>query len=104
VVQHINVDTLVNEPGMHIPDSAMSISGTATNPVMILAATVLQTSSTFLIAIDLVQGQLLWKYQIDEGKGSAAQSHGQFPVVLSTTQQPVVVFTTDMNGTWAIGQ
>ncbi|MBA3944330.1 MAG: PQQ-like beta-propeller repeat protein [Herpetosiphonaceae bacterium] len=103
-LQQLDVGALINESVVYWPSSAMSISGTATQPVMIVSTRTATATSSYLIAIDLSAGTLLWKFRYDEGKGFDGHSYGQFPIVTSATGQPVVVFTTSDNGTWAFGQ
>ncbi len=82
----------------------MSISGTAAKPVMITSGITVPNITSYIIAIDLTTGNLVWKFRYDEGKGAAAPTYGQFPIVTSATGQPVVMMTTNKNGIWALGQ
>jgi hypothetical protein len=106
VLQTINVNSLVNPsgslPGVYLPSSAMTITGTAQNPVMIVSATPLFMQQSYIIAINLNTSQLLWSYRVDQSKGLFGVSFGQYPIVLNANNQPEVVFSTDANGVWAL--
>jgi PQQ-like domain len=92
VVQTIDVDELVGEPGDHAPFSAMSIAeGRDGRPVMLVTAR--SSASAFVVAIDLVRERLLWKYRMP-GPLFADTPMGQFPVLAGPGGRRTVVFTT----------
>ena len=103
VLQTINTDDLVNQPGVHLPSSAMTITGSSQNPTMIVSATPLLMQSSYVLAINLTTSQLNWDYRVDQSKGVAGVPFGQFPIVLRSDGRPEVVFTTDSNGVWGLG-
>jgi PQQ-like domain len=103
VLQTINVDNLVNQPGVHLPSSAMTITGNAQNPTMIVSATPLLMQSSYVLAINLNTSQLSWDYRVDQSKGVAGVPFGQFPILLRSDGRPEVVLTTDDNGVWGLG-
>ena len=56
---------LVGAPGNRYPISAMSIAdGPGGHPVMILTAGALSGASANVLAIDLVTGKALWRYEV----------------------------------------
>jgi outer membrane protein assembly factor BamB len=103
VLQTINVDTVVNQSGVHVPSSAMTMSGTPANPVMTISATPALTQNSYIVAIDLNTGKALWEVRVDQSKGLSGVSFGQFPIAQRADGRPVVIFTTFGNGTWGLG-
>lgn len=103
VMQTIDVSSLLGGPYAHLPSSATVITGSATDPVMILSASGLLLRSSDIVAIDLDTSTLRWSYEIDQMKGRAGVSFGQFPVVQTATGMSEVVFTTYGNGVWGLG-
>lgn len=102
-VQTINVDDLINDPAnTFIPYSVMTIAGDETSPVMMVAVTSSSFSITYVSAIDLTSGSLLWKFRVDEGKGFNGMPSGQYPIVINGSGNPVAVFSTRQNGVWAL--
>jgi outer membrane protein assembly factor BamB len=103
LIQTINVNDIVNDDtGTFIPHSVMTISGDVESPVMMVAAAASNYSKAYVIAIDLNSGSLLWKYQVDEGKGFYGTPCGQYPILLNSEDEPVVVFSTRQNGVWGL--
>jgi outer membrane protein assembly factor BamB len=102
VVERIDLDALVAEPGVHLPSSALSIAGTARAPVMLVGATAFAEGgtvlSTYVTAIDLNGRSLLWKVQLPSNF-----TQGQFPI-LQGAHGPRVFFTNQDDGLWVIGQ
>jgi outer membrane protein assembly factor BamB len=102
VLERIDVDALVGEPGLHLPSSAISIAGTSTAPVMIVGATAFSPDgtvrSTYVTAIDLNSRSLLWKVPLPSNF-----TQGQFPI-LQGSRGPRVFFTNQDNGLWVIGR
>ncbi len=99
-LQAIDIDALIGEPAYHFPYSATTIGGTPSRPVMILLATAYGAATSYVVAVDLVTGTLIWKAPIADLAGS--YSAGQFPV-LSEQGQMRIVFTTYNSGARAIG-
>ncbi|MEW6737608.1 MAG: hypothetical protein AB1489_40375 [Acidobacteriota bacterium] len=97
ILQVLNIDQIVNEPGSYIPSSAMSITGTNSHPVMIVSAIAsFIPDSPRILAIDLtsVLRPLRWKYPLD--------CFGQYPVLKAADGSTVVVFATVRNGVAAL--
>jgi outer membrane protein assembly factor BamB len=103
LIQTIDVDSIVgDDTGTFIPHSVMTISGDGESPVMMVAAAASNYSRAYVIAIDLNAGSLLWKYQVDEGRGFNGTPAGQYPMLLNSEEEPVVVFSTRQNGVWGL--
>ncbi len=102
VLQTINVTTLMNLGTTYRPRSAMTISGDDNAPVMMVTAANSYFSRQYVLAIDLSSGTLLWRYRVDEGRGYSAMPWGQFPIVLNSSGEPLVVFSSYQNGVWAL--
>ncbi len=98
-MQSINVDALVAEQGVHRPASAMTIAGTTTEPVMILAVASFAATS-YVIAVDLVTEELLWKVPIADTP--AQHPAGQFPL-LTNGIDIRTVFALRTGGARAVG-
>jgi len=103
IIEQIDIDALIGEPGMHRPRSAMTITGSGTNPVMLVSVTAHQPASgifsTYVAAIDLAARSLYWRVPVP----APAIAPGQFPI-LQTPSGPWTVFTTDRDGVRAIGE
>jgi len=106
VLEKIDVDGIIQEPGTHKPCSVISIAGNETNPIIIVAA--LSTDpfnpSSYVIAIDLANNNtLLWKVLISELATISLEScFGQF-CILMNNGKPRILFVTLLGGVWAIG-
>ena len=105
IMQRINVDELIDEEGTHRPASAMTVTGTEENPIMILSAMSTYPYSVFIIAVNLVDGGLLWKYDLKQVSDGNIQdiSAGQFPIIRNEDGISTVVFSTWSNGVFALG-
>jgi outer membrane protein assembly factor BamB len=106
VIEEIDVDGLVQEPGRHKPSSVITMCGNETRPILIVSATAIKLfrSSSYVIAIDLAaDNSLLWKVKISDGSlFSLDFPFGQYPVLMKNGE-PRVVFSTIRDGVWAIG-
>ncbi len=104
LLQRINIDSLITDSGTFTPYSVMTISGSETEPIMLVTASTSYYSRAYVTAIDLTvdSGSLLWKFRIDQGRGINGVPMGQFPIVMNSANKPVVVFTTYGNGIWAL--
>jgi len=107
IIEKINVNALVQEPGWHTPSSIITISGNETRPILLVSATAIRLfkSNTYVIAIDLQQNNtLLWKLKIAEATFANLQIPlGQYPVLLKDGK-PRIVFATTRGGVWALGE
>ena len=102
-VQVLDVNKIVaSSAGTFLPFTVMTISGDASAPVMMVGATTSNFSITYVIAIDLKTGGLLWRFRVDEGLGFYGMPSGQYPTLLNRSGKPVVVFSTRGNGVWAL--
>ncbi len=101
-LEQIDLDALIGELGVHVPSSAMTMAGTASNPVMIVGASAYLAgggiSSSYVVAVDLVSRTLLWKVLVPDNISSA----GQFPITQGDSGSRIF-FTNKTNGTWVIG-
>jgi outer membrane protein assembly factor BamB len=100
VAQGINLDQLIDAPGIHVPLSAITIGGSAAAPVLIVSATAFAAGTTYIAAIDLTTGTLRWKVPVDDIGGW--YTAGQFPMLWNGVASRVV-FTTFNGGARAIG-
>ncbi len=97
----IDVDALIDSPyDLHSPSSAQSIAGDAAAPVMMVMAKPLVAGNTHVVAIDLVQESLLWRYdfEVQPSLFTAPQY-----VVVEGASGPVVVFPTYYGGARGVG-
>jgi hypothetical protein len=101
VVQTVDVDALVGEPGIHAPYSAMSIAaGPGRQPIMLVSARASQ-ASVYLVAIDLVKEKVVWKHRLT-GDVRRNTPMGQFPILARPGGGRTVVFSTK-SGIRAVG-
>jgi outer membrane protein assembly factor BamB len=107
VIERININDLVQEPGLHTPSSVITISGNETRPILLVSATAIRLfkSNSYIIAIDLVDNNsLLWKLKIAEATFANLQIPlGQYPVLMKNGE-PRIVFATTRGGVWALGE
>jgi outer membrane protein assembly factor BamB len=103
LIQTVDVNSIIDDDaGTFIPYSVMTISGEDESPVMMVAATLSNFSKTYVAAIDLANNSLLWKFQVDEGRGFSGMPSGQYSILSDVNNDPVVVFSTRQNGVWAL--
>lgn len=100
-LDEIDLDALIGDSQvLHRPSSAMTITGTAVDPVMIVSVmnAVSPGSDPYVIAVDLDDESLLWAVAMPNGIVPA----GQFPIVRNGSDTRVV-FSAHGPGVWAIG-
>jgi hypothetical protein len=102
VLQTIDTSKLISPPGVHVPSSAMTIAGTAQNPVMMVSVAPILMQSAYVIAINLNTSQLVWSYRIDQGMGVLGDTFAQYPIVLNSAGLPEVVVASAYDGVWAL--
>ena len=106
ILETIVIDDLVEEIGVHLPSSVMTICGNDTNPVLIVSASTLRLlrSSSYIIAIDLAKNNsLMWKVELFKGPLITFDVViGQYTVLIKN-DMPRVVFGSFFDGVWAIG-
>jgi hypothetical protein len=106
IIEEIYIDKLVDENGIHLPSSVMTICGNDTNPILLVSASALIPfkSNSYVIAIDLqANNSLLWKVKLFEGFiFSFDLAFGQYTILIKDNN-PRVVFGSFRNGIWAIG-
>lgn len=102
-LQRVNVDTLVNQAGAHVPSSALTVSGPASAPVLTFSAIPVLSQSAYVVALDLNTARANWMVRYDQGKGAVGAGYGQWPIAVRPDGRPVTVFTTGGNGVWGVG-
>ncbi|MFH1245721.1 MAG: PQQ-binding-like beta-propeller repeat protein [Candidatus Omnitrophota bacterium] len=100
ILQQLNLSQLLCGNSYSCGNSIMSIYGDPDYPIMITGASTVLPPKTYIIAVDLVNETLLWKYLI--GKSVSKMTYGQFPALIKNGR-PRVVFTTNKDGTYCIG-
>ena len=78
VIETINVDTLVDEIGVHMPSSAMTFSGAIDAPVLTLGVAA-PGGDSYVLAIDPNGPGLRWKCRINAASIESPQ--GQYPIL-----------------------
>jgi outer membrane protein assembly factor BamB len=106
IIEEILIDKLLDENGIHLPSSVMTICGNESNPILIVSASALIPfkSNSYVIAIDLQENNsLLWKVKLFEGFVFTFDlAFGQYTILIKDNN-PRVVFGSFRNGIWAIG-
>jgi len=106
ILEKIVIDERVQEKGIHVPSSVMTIFGNDTNPVLIVSATALRPirANSYVIAIDLsANNSLLWKVKLFEGPLRLIDlAFGEYTILMKNGE-PRVVFGSFGDGVWAIG-
>lgn len=97
VLQSVDVDQLVNAPGVHQPASAVSVQqGPSGHPYLVFSARP-SLGQVYVVAVDAVTQTLAWRVPV--GMSNLVNlSGGQFPVVRDANGAPVVVFVTKADG------
>ena len=91
-LDRIDVDALLDEPGLYFPSSAMTIAGDESDPVMIVGLiTASPSDPSWIAAVGLEAGSLLWKVRLAEMR-SIDSTSAQFSIVLDDEDRPVIVF------------
>jgi len=91
VLQTLDLDAAVGEPGTHTPYSAMSIAeGPERRPVMLVTARAGQVSA-YVVALDLTRGRALWKARMP-GDTITGTPMGQFPIARGRDGRLTVAF------------
>jgi hypothetical protein len=108
VIEEIDINTLVQEPGRHRPSSVITMCGNETNPVLIISATAIIRFfmfSSYVIAVDLADNNsLLWKVKISDGSlFSLDFPFGQYPILMKNGEPRIVFSSIRGGGAWAIG-
>ena len=102
-IERIGVDALVGEPAFHVPGSAITIAGTAANPVLLVSAKSFRGTS-YVLAVDLAARTLLWKALVSAQSAlNHGSTSGQFPV-MTRNGSPRVVYSTYDLGVFAVGE
>ena len=106
IIEEIIIDELIQEEGLHLPSSVMTICGNDTNPILIVSASSLKLlkANSFVIAIDLeANNSLLWKVKLFEGFFiSMDLAFGQYTILIKE-DKPRIIFGSFRDGVWAIG-
>jgi outer membrane protein assembly factor BamB len=106
IIEEIMIDNLVDEKGIHLPSSVMTICGNDTNPILIVSASAIIPffSNSYVIAIDLSNNNsLLWKVKLFQGPVFTMDfAFGQYTILIKDDISRVI-FGSFRNGVWAIG-
>jgi len=100
----LDVDELVDEEGVYVPSSIMTIAGDPSQPVMILGVAPATTGGpSWVIAVDLDSWSLLWKVKLaDDWEANVTSS--QFAIVEDDEGKAVVVFPARNSGAYGVGE
>jgi hypothetical protein len=77
----------------------LSVTGTATEPILVLGTTSAGGSTSYVIAVELAARSLLWKVNISPTFGADVASV-QFPIILDSVGKPVMVFAGRNSGAY----
>jgi DNA-binding response OmpR family regulator len=103
-IEHLDLDALVDAPGVHQPSSAMTMAGGLLRPVMLVSATPFTTpGATYVTALDLRARALLWKVELAPDR-SIDWTAAQFAIANGLSDDPVVVFPGLFSGAYAVGR
>lgn len=101
-LQTLDVDELLGEVGVHNPASAMSIAeGPGGHPVLMVVAFDDVRLTSWVVAIDVEEEELLWKVQV--GDEFIEWSAAQLPITLTPEGEPVLVVSTFAAGVVGLG-
>ena len=101
VVDSYNLNSIFADGWLYQPSSALTISGTSTQPVLTLGVSGANNPFTYVISIDLASRQVLWKQSLCSFNDQTA---GQFPTLQTADGKPIVVFSTWKYGAYFVGQ
>jgi hypothetical protein len=103
-LERLDLDALVDAPGVHQPSSAMTMAGSHDDPVMLVAATALHTpGASYVTALDLSARALLWKVELAPAR-TTDWTAAQFAIAHTAAGAPRVVFPGLFSGAYAIGE
>lgn len=103
VIDSFRISDLIADGSKYFPSSATTISGTPTNPVLTFGAVQSPGPNSYVMSVDLTTFGLLWKQPLSLGIFSD-KTAGQFPIVIDSAGQPVVVFAGYCSGAYFISQ
>lgn len=99
----LDMDILVDEPGLYKASAVLTIAGDLANPVMITSAgTVAQGKPSYVLAIDLNTEEVLWKIRLSDD-WMEESTHAQFSILEDTEGVPAVVFPGTNSGAYGVG-
>jgi len=101
LIESLNISKLVGDPIANIPYSVMTMTGTATRPILIEGTVNIGLLSSYVIAVDLTKQALLWKINLNPMWGND-NTLGQFPLVLDAKGKPVLVFSGRTTGAYFV--
>jgi hypothetical protein len=103
-IERLDLDALIDAPGVHQPSSAVTMAGTFERPVMLVAATALRTGgASYVTALDLRAQALLWKVQLADAR-TVDWTASQFAIAQDASGAPLVVFPGLFSGAYAVGE
>lgn len=103
VVDSFSVTDLLDDGISYLPASALSIAGTAEQPVMIFGAVDRLNIKSWVFAVDLQSRTVLWKVNLCPNFG-LEKTAGQFPIVHDGEGNPTVVFTGWSSGAFFVAK
>ena len=99
----LDIDALVDEPGVHFASSVMTIAGDASRPVLIVCSTTSTVGQpAWIIAVDLEPEALLWKVKLSDDWTTESTS-SQFAILEDDGGKPVLVFPGQFSGAYGVG-
>ena len=99
----LDIDELIDEPGVNFASSVMTIAGDTSHPVMIVGAiTSTVGQPAWVIAVDLEPEVLLWKVKLSDDWETEA-TNSQFAILEDDEGKPVVVFPGTSSGAYGVG-
>jgi hypothetical protein len=101
VLEALDITSIVGGPTPNIPYSALTMAGTAAQPVLLLGTWAPSLPSAYVLAIDLTTRAPLWKVEISPAFGTD-NAPGQFPIVTNAVGKPVVVFSGRLSGAYFV--
>ena len=101
VIDTLRVSSLVGAAQTNYPYSAITMAGTATDPIMLLGTANQATTDSHVVAIDLPTHSVLWNVQIAPVYGTD-DAPSQFPIMLDASGNPVVVFAGRSSGAFFV--
>ena len=99
----LDIDELIDEPGVNFASSVMTIAGDASHPVMIVGSTTsTEGQPAWVIAVDLEPETLLWKVKLSDDWATES-TNSQFSILADDEGGPVVVFPGTSSGAYGVG-
>ena len=102
-IERLDIDRLLDEPGLFLLSSVMSIHEDGGNPVMTLGLVTYRPGDpAWVMAVDLETRERLWKVKISDDWEEECEI-SQFPALQGEGGKPILIFGGNTSGAYGVG-